>query len=65
MRRTLIEPQQLPRLRQHVLHRDPIRLEIGDLPARPADETVDGVVVLRLVQRKLLRASADGSISTQ
>ena len=40
-------------------HHRPVCLALGDGPVGPAHEAVDGIAVLRLIQRKLLAAAVE------
>src|ERR1700730_14508282 len=54
------EREGVTRLRKEdVLHHDPVWLAGGGGPGGPADEAVDRVVVLRLVQRELVAATVE------
>jgi hypothetical protein len=44
---------------EHVLHHDPVRLALPDGPGGPANEAVDGVLLLRVVDRKLVAPSLE------
>src|SRR5262249_34508917 len=55
-----VEAEWVARLRiEDVFHHDPVRLVHNGSPGSPADEAVDRVVALRLVQRQLIAASVE------
>src|SRR5215208_3966777 len=47
-----------PRM-QHVLHHDPVLRALGGDPGGPADEPVDGVLLLEVVDRELVVLSVE------
>ena len=55
-----LERERIAGLRlQYVLHHDPVRLAIAHIPGGPADEAVDGIAMLGLVQRELVGTAVE------
>ena len=55
-----VERERIPGLRmEDMTEQNAVRLALPHLPAEPADEAVDGIRVLRLVERKLVPAALE------